>query len=253
MSAVNGLPKALAVDDLYPAVLAQFDAVRGAAGGLRVLDVPAGQGAFARELLGHACTQIDCLDINSDPFVFRDPQVRFLQHDVINPLPFPDGHFDHVFSVEGIEHFENPWTFVKELCRVLKPGGYLLLTTPNTFSVDARLKYLLSGYFPRFRPLMQEPDKVMNQPVDDAHIAPIYFWQLNFFLRQGGVDITGVATNALLKKPQWVKRRMEAWLASLIRRNIVRRGFPDLGVSSEAMLYGDCLVLAGRKRLASVA
>jgi len=241
-------PKALAVDDLYPAVLKQFDEVRGDNKGLRVLDVPAGQGAFAKELLEHGCAEIDCLDVNEEPFVLKDPRVRFSQHDVIRPLPFPDAYFDHVFSVEGIEHFESPWTFVRELCRVLKPGGWLLLTTPNTFSVDARLKYLLSGYFPRFRPLMQEPNKVMDQPVDDAHVAPIYFWQLNYFLLQGGVDIADVSTNALVKKPQWIKRAMEAWVASLIRGNISRRGFPDLGVTSEAMLYGDCAIVAGRKR-----
>ena len=241
-------PKALAVDDLYPAVLKQFDTLRGKAEGLRVLDVPAGQGAFAKELLAHGCGAIECLDINADPFVLRDERVRFVQHDVIRPLPFPDAHFDHVFSVEGIEHFENPWTFVRELCRVLKPGGWLLLTTPNTFSVDARLKYLLSGYFPRFRPLMKEPHKVMDQAVDDAHIAPIYFWQLNYFLLQGDVKIENVSTNAMIRKRQWVGRTLESWVASLIRRNVTRRGFPDMGVTSDAMLYGDCIIVAGRKK-----
>ena len=141
--------QALAAGDLYPAVLEMFaDAPSG-----RILDVPAGHGAFAHELLKLGYGDIDCLDIAADTFALRDPCVRFRQHDVINPLPFPDAHFDHVFSIEGIEHFVNPWAFVKELCRVLKPGGRLYISTPNTFSVDARIKYLLSGYFPRFRPL----------------------------------------------------------------------------------------------------
>lgn len=248
MSATLPVPKALAVDDLYPAVLKQFDLIRGTTGGFQVLDVPAGQGAFAKELLSHGCDRIECLDKNADPFVLVDARVRFRQHDVIDPLPYEDNTFDHVFSVEGIEHFENPWTFTRELCRVLKPGGWLILTTPNTFSVDARLKYLLSGYFPRFRPLMQEPHKVMDQPVDDAHVAPIYFWQLNYFLLQGGVEIAHVSTNAVLKKRQWTKRMLEAWVAALIRRNVLRRRFPDHGVTSDAMLYGDCVIVAGRKK-----
>ena len=234
---------AIAVGDLYPAVLEFFrDAPPG-----RILDVPAGHGAFAQELLKRGYTDIDCVDINAEAFLLEDHRVRFRRHDVIESLPFPDGHFDYVFSIEGIEHFESPWTFTKELCRVLKPGGRLFLSTPNTFSVDARLKYLVSGYFPRFRPLMQAPHKVMVHPVDDAHISPIYFWQLNYFLMQGGVAIERVGTNALFYKPQWVKRVMENWIARIIRSNIRKRGFPDHGVTSEAVLFGDCIIIEGRK------
>lgn len=234
---------ALATDDLYPAVLGLF---KGASPG-RILDVPAGHGAFAQELLKLGYDNIDCLDIAEDTFILRHPAVRFHQHDVINPLPFPDASFDYVFSIEGIEHFQNPWTFTAELCRVLKPGGRIYISTPNTFSVDARVKYLLGGYFPRFRPLMLTPDKVMDQPVDDAHISPIYFWQLNFFLKRGGISIRRVATNVELRKPQMIKRAIENFIAAIIRRNVRKRGFPDLGVTTDAMLFGDCLIIEGTK------
>lgn len=238
--------KALAVGDLYPAVLALVKETASPAAG-PVLDLPAGQGAFAQELLALGYRDIDCLDINAAAFVLRDTRVRFTRHDAARPLPFPDAHFEQVFSVEGIEHFDSPWTFLVELARVLKPGGWMFVSTPNTFSVDARLKYLLSGYFPRFRPLMQAPDKVMDQDVDDAHVSPIYFWQLNYYLRRSGVTIERVSTNAVQKKRQWAKRLVESAVAGMIRRNIARRGFPDAGVTSDAVLYGDCLILAGRK------
>lgn len=234
--------RALAAEDLYPAVLEFFkDAPPG-----RILDVPAGHGAFAQELLKLGHGDIDCLDIGAETFALRDPRVRFTQHDVIDPLPFPDAHFDYVFSIEGIEHFENPWTFVKELCRVLKPGGRLIISTPNTLSIDARIKYLLSGYYPRFRPLMLTPDKVMVQPVDDAHISPIYFWQLNFFLRQGGVGIRRVGSNGLVRRQRWLQRKLEDLVVWVIRNNIRRRRFPDV-VNSDAVMFGDCLVIEGVK------
>jgi SAM-dependent methyltransferase len=243
----NGGLKALAAGDLYVAIL---DLFKGAPKG-RILDVPAGQGAFAAELLKLGYDDISCLDISAEAFALEDPRAHFRQHDVINPLPFPDEHFDYVFSVEGIEHFHNPFVFAKELCRVLKPGGRLYLSTPNTLSVDARLKYLLSGYFPRFRPLAKDPAKVMTTPVDDAHISPIYFWQLNFFLLQAGVAIERVSTNSLVRKPRWINRVIENLLAVVIRRNIRRRGFPDLGVTSDAMMFGDCIIIAGRKSAAT--
>ncbi len=235
--------RALATDDHYSAVLKLFEgAPRG-----RILDVPAGHGSFAQELLQLGYDDIHCLDINADAFVLKDERVHFQQHDVKDALPFPDSYFDHVFSIEGIEHFQNPWTFTSELCRVLKPSGRMYISTPNTFSVDARIKYLVAGYFPRFKPLMQQPDKVMDQPVDDAHISPIYFWQLHYFMMLGGVSIERVNTNAYFYKPQWIKRVMENWIAAVIRNNIKKRGFPDRGVTSEAMLFGDCIIIEGKK------
>lgn len=235
--------KALVEDGFYPAVLELF----GNPAPGRILDVPAGYGAFAQLLQQRGWGDIDCLDIIA-PEDFQLSGVNYRQYDAANPLPYPDASFDYVFSLEGIEHFQAPFPFVRELCRVLKPGGRLYLSTPNTFSVDARIKYLLSGYFPRFRPLMLEPDKVMDQPVDDAHISPIYFWQLNYFLRDGGVAINRVSTHALRYADKPLRRWLERGVARLIRNNIRRRGFPDHGVTSEAMLFGDSLILEAVKR-----
>jgi 2-polyprenyl-3-methyl-5-hydroxy-6-metoxy-1,4-benzoquinol methylase len=48
-------------------------------------------------------------------------------------LPFPDATFDVVLSTEVIEHVPDPALAVKEFARVLKPGGHLVLSTPNRF------------------------------------------------------------------------------------------------------------------------
>jgi ubiquinone/menaquinone biosynthesis C-methylase UbiE len=49
----------------------------------------------------------------------------------IQNIVCPDGNFDTVFSCETIEHVPDPARAVRELARVLKPGGTLYLTTPN--------------------------------------------------------------------------------------------------------------------------
>ncbi|WP_375767186.1 class I SAM-dependent methyltransferase [Archangium gephyra] len=47
------------------------------------------------------------------------------------PLPYADGRFDLVLSMDVIEHLSRPGPWLADLVRVLRPGGQLFLTTPN--------------------------------------------------------------------------------------------------------------------------
>ncbi len=47
------------------------------------------------------------------------------------PLPFSNNQFETILSFESIEHLPGPENFVKELYRILRPGGHLVLTMPN--------------------------------------------------------------------------------------------------------------------------
>jgi len=46
-------------------------------------------------------------------------------------LPFPNGAFDRVVSIDVHEHVDNPEVVNQEICRILRPGGQLIVTTPN--------------------------------------------------------------------------------------------------------------------------
>src|SRR5262249_35442045 len=50
-------------------------------------------------------------------------------------LPFLDGAFDAVVSNQVLEHVPEPSQMLSEAFRVLRPGGYLLLTTPQTWGL----------------------------------------------------------------------------------------------------------------------
>jgi SAM-dependent methyltransferase len=58
-------------------------------------------------------------------------------------LPYPDNSFDFVCCWETMEHFNfNPVPFVRDLRRILKPGGQACITVPNLAKLDRRLRLL---------------------------------------------------------------------------------------------------------------
>ena len=54
--------------------------------------------------------------------------VKHAQHD---KLPFPDSTFDRIISIDVHEHLEDPIIFTKELSRITKPKGQIIITVPN--------------------------------------------------------------------------------------------------------------------------
>lgn len=58
---------------------------------------------------------------------------------------------DVIVSVETIEHLENPRAFYRELVRLAKPGGYVIVTTPNQLSLLSKLTLLLKNQFNAFQ------------------------------------------------------------------------------------------------------
>jgi len=63
----------------------------------------------------------------------------------------PDGFADIVCSVETIEHLENPRAFVRELVRLVKPNGLVMVTTPNQLSLLSKLTLLIKNEFNAFQ------------------------------------------------------------------------------------------------------
>tara|TARA_Y100000996_G_C22557921_1_gene656246 strand:- start:4284 stop:4925 length:642 start_codon:yes stop_codon:yes gene_type:complete len=55
----------------------------------------------------------------------------------IHEAPFDDNSFDCIFAIEVMEHLENPFLFKKEIKRMLKKGGSMVLTVPFIFHMHA--------------------------------------------------------------------------------------------------------------------
>ena len=96
-----------------------------------VLDAGCGYGAFSTELAKNNCRLISSdivqeLTIKTVVKTGKSGSVADAMY-----LPFCDEAFDFVVSSEMVEHTQNPMLAIRELVRVLKPNGYLTLTTPN--------------------------------------------------------------------------------------------------------------------------
>jgi SAM-dependent methyltransferase len=107
-----------------------------------LLDVPSGPGYFAKQAQENG---FDAVAAEIDETLHVFPGVKYVNANMGEKLPFADASFDYVVSIEGIEHTENAFRFLRECARVLKPSGVMFLTTPNVSCLQNRLLFLLTG------------------------------------------------------------------------------------------------------------
>jgi len=97
-----------------------------------ILDIGPGQGLYAKLFLQWGM-KVSCVDI--DPSlrdVYRGLGCDFEQVDLRSEkLPYPDKSFDVIWCSHVIEHLHDPVAFLMECERVLRPGGHVILRTPD--------------------------------------------------------------------------------------------------------------------------
>lgn len=132
----------------------------------RVLEIGCGRGGFASEVAAIGPSLLVACDFsetairkareltNTPAFVVAD-----IQH-----LPFRHDVFDVVLSLETIEHVPKPKRAVAQLAWALKPGGTLLLTTPNYLG--------FMGLFRAYKRITGEPFTEIGQPINKLVMLP---------------------------------------------------------------------------------
>jgi SAM-dependent methyltransferase len=97
----------------------------------QILDVGTGTGANLRLLRGLGFAQITGVDQSPEAIRFcAEKGLGVVRLGDIHALQLPDQRFDLVLATDVIEHVDDDLAALRELRRVLKPGGYLLLTVP---------------------------------------------------------------------------------------------------------------------------
>lgn len=106
-----------------------------------VIDLPAGSGETSRYLKEQG---FEVLPFDLFPEFFSVPGLECKFCDITQGIPVADETANLIICQEGIEHFSDQVAAMKELSRVLKTGGTLVLTTPNYSSLKAKVSYLLN-------------------------------------------------------------------------------------------------------------
>lgn len=195
--------------------------------GLRVCDLPCGAGAFSRRLadLGMDVTSVDIEAVS--PFYF-DESKRVLA-DANLALPFDDGRFDAMVTIEGIEHLENPSFFFRECVRVVKPGGLVFLSTPNVDSFRSR-KYVFGRGHHRYFTPREDGSK------DSGHVHPIDMCFVRQAIAKSGLSLLETGVNQIAGRSVFKE----------MLRPLLTRKLPSY-MQGEIPFYGDVIMYVLRK------
>ncbi len=109
-----------------------------------ILDIGCGGGHGSYKLIRAGAKKIYGVDVIADSIEYcqahyNHPNLFFKQGDITR-LDFDDNSFDLICAFEVIEHIKNYQKAISELRRVLKPGGLLIISTPNKaiYSPDSK-------------------------------------------------------------------------------------------------------------------
>ena len=101
-----------------------------------ILDMGCGTGWLSSILANHGpTTAVDLAEGVIATAKTRYPEVKFLAGDIMQ-MTLPPQYFDVVVSQEVIAHVTDQAAYLDRAAQTLKPGGYLIITTPNKYIID---------------------------------------------------------------------------------------------------------------------
>jgi len=124
-----------------------------------ILDIATGTGDFAIELIRLSPTKITGIDIAEKMLEIGREKIKqkglsskieLLEMDCEN-MPFPDNTYDLATSAFGVRNFENLNKGLSEMCRILKPGGRVLILEASEPS-SKPLRKLYKAYMSKICP-----------------------------------------------------------------------------------------------------
>lgn len=202
--------------------------------GRKALDVGCGDGARYGARVRASGVEFHGVDISEVAVASaRERGIDARIASLADPLPYANASFDVVICLEVLEHLVNPAIVTREIARVLKHGGFALLSVPNSAFWTTRVELMFTGRFnPRGSPVTQRA-----YPWRDPHLRFFNFASIEAMLAEGGLTtvrdgglecqflrVAG-AGRVLGRGTSWIDRPLTAlgrkWPSLLARRCVV--------------------------------
>ena len=216
----------MSIDRIHEKVLELLLAMPQVGTWRRHLDIGAGRGTLIERLKTRLHVESSACDYTDE--LMRLPGQKV---DIANlneqPLPYGDSSFDIITATEVIEHLEHFRRVVREIHRVLAPGGICILSTPNILNLNSRLRFLGFGFWNLFGPLPVRHSALYST---GGHINPVsWFYIAHAMLDAGFQDVTPhidkVQRSAV---PKLIPLYPFIWLASRLAMKRERTRFKTL-------------------------
>ena len=227
---------------------------------LRVLDLSCGRGEIIRDLARDGC-EVRGTHYRSDDYKLRDATESLLDGltidrgvDLLQPLLYDTGAFDVVILSEVAEHLLTAIPVVHEAGRILRPGGHLVLSTPNIARVHSRLQFFFTGTHKLIR--RRVGWDIRADQLYAYHISPVDFPLLHTLLFQADLRVRALRFTRFKPTHSWLLLLYPLfWLFTRLATNthvapgLRREGEEDLfrWMVHPAMLASEQLLVIARK------
>ena len=220
------------------------------------LDIGAGSGRLIQQMQASFGTISSACDYTDTLMALPGQKVHIIDLNKDKHLPFADASFDIVTATEILEHLEDYRRIIRQIYRVLRPGGICILSTPNVLNINSRVRYLCFGFPDLFGPL---PFGDRQIHLTSGHINPLsYFYLVHALLEAGFTSLSpsfdkyqrsGVLKLFLFFIPiklfgKWIFQREIAKYHTIDGRNadLIRE------MNSIGILLGRTIILRARKK-----
>lgn len=182
---------------------------------LNVLDIGCGDGTIGKKIINLG-SQVYGLDISFGNLKkAHNKGLLAICTEASLDLPFKPHCFDVVFAGEIIEHLYDPENFLKQINRIIKKSGLLIISTPNLAHLPDRFKFLLG----------QTPTQIQaTHPFLKLHIRQFTKQSLQDILIQ-----TGFQPKSLFSTMVIFKRDKNNFNDIKISSRLLAQLFPSLG------------------------
>ena len=220
------------------------------------LDIGSGTGNLIRRIRQQYELTSSACDYTDEFMTLNDIKVDIVDlNDGL--LPYADSSFDLVTFTEVAEHLENYRAIVREIYRVLKPNGVIIITTPNILNMKSRMRFLTNGFWSMFGPLHVGETAIEST---GGHITPIAYPYLAHALMNAGFEIPNFSIDKIqfpsifwlvlfylpiqmIGSLVWKKERNRYRTLDNHNAPIIEK------VNSIDMLLGRCILVSARKIL----